>query len=182
MRFNIELRAYVGRRLAYRKICDPPVNAMIYWWYDLMSNAVYLNTLNTSNASAATHCDMHYMAASGVDAHGPVVGTGTNAVTPGDYNLQTKITHGTGAGQLSYGANTKATTPTTSGNMRYFEHQRIFTNSSGADITVYEFGMIAKAFSAAQYFLMCRDVNPTGVLIQSTKALTLKYKYQIRVL
>jgi len=186
VRFNIELKAYVGRigapgRLAYRKICDPPVNAMIYWWYDLMSNAVFLNTLNTSNASAATHNNMHYMSAAAADLFGLVVGTGTNAVAPGDYALQAKIAHGTGVGQLSYGADTVPTVPTTDGSVRYFEHQRIFTNSSGADITVYEFGAIARTYSIAQYFLMCRDVNPTGVLIQSTKALTLKYKYQIRV-
>jgi hypothetical protein len=155
---------------------------MIYWWHSLMSAGVYLNTYNTSNGLAATHACMHYMAAAGVDAHGLVVGTGTNAVAPGDYNLQTKIAHGTGAGQLSYGADSLSALPTTDGNTRYFEHQRIFTNNSGADITVYEFGAIAKAYSTTQYFLMCRDVNASGVLVQNTKALTLKYKYQIRVL
>jgi len=71
---------------------------------------------------------------------GPVVGTGLNAVAMTDYELQTLITHGVGAGQLQYGA-TAYTESVTVGASRYFTIARTFTNASGGNITVNEVGL-----------------------------------------
>ena len=78
--------------------------------------------------------------AEGDDELGIVVGTGTTSPTRLDYALESKITHGTGAGQLYYGACS-------------FDHgddwvevRRSFDNYSGADITINEVGLRAKIY------------------------------------
>ena len=115
-------------------------------------------------------------AGSGIDTYGPVVGTDSTAHSWSDYNLGTKIAHGTGSGQLSYGA-VSFNAPANDGNDRYFEVIRIITNLSGASITVYELGMIV--YNNTYYFLICRDVVSGGIEIPNSQALTLTYKIKI---
>lgn len=70
---------------------------------------------------------------------GIVVGTGSTAVAMADYALNTKIAHGTGAGQLQYGSHTinnaSGTSPIT------WVVTRAFTNGSGGNITIAETGI-----------------------------------------
>ena len=97
------------------------------------------------------------MAGAGDDTFGIVVGTGDTPVTADDYNLASKIAHGTGAGQLSYGAVTLYD-PFVSD---YTVKQRIarsFTNNSGADITVKEIGLIVKTSVDNYLVMIIRDV------------------------
>jgi len=179
------LRAFVGEvgvagRLKYHKACDPPVNAIVYWWRSVLSSGD-LNCKSVTGTNYAMHRNCTWMGPVNSDAFGIVVGTGTTPPTVSDYSMETKITHGTGAGQLSYAAETVPTAPTTSGTKRYFEHQRQFTNNSGAQITVNEIGIIGRQFSAAYYFLICRDVLASGVDVPNTKVLTVKYKVTIQI-
>ena len=74
-------------------------------------------------------------ASEGDDSYGIVVGIGT----PGAYALGNKIPHGTGTGQLEYGA-------MNFGDLHdyAFDMWRNFVNVSGADITVSECGVYVK--------------------------------------
>jgi hypothetical protein len=113
---------------------------------------------------------------SGVDAYGILVGTGSTPVAIGQYNLVAKITHGTGAGQLSYGATTvEAMVKDTTW---YFRVVRTFTNNSGADITVYEIGLFAQLpYGTTSYaaFMLARDVISDGILVPAGATLTVRY-------
>jgi hypothetical protein len=117
-------------------------------------------------------------AAAGVDTFGILVGTGSGAVTLGQYSLVTRITHGTGVGQLSYGATTvEAMVKDTAW---YFRVVRSFTNNSGADITVYEVGLFmqfAYGSISGNYaqFMLARDVIPDGILVPAGATLTVRY-------
>src|SRR3990167_10982238 len=61
-----------------------------------------------SSRTITRESDMAADIAAGTSTRGLVAGTGTNAVTITDSKLQTQIAHGTGAGQLDYGASTIA--------------------------------------------------------------------------
>lgn len=190
MNFNIEVTGYLSekgkkrRRLVFKRKCDPPVENLIkYLSYGLIcggSGAVsMIDITNTSRSITwynTTRCQVN--GGAGVTNYGTVVGTGTNAVTMTDYELQTLIAHGTGAGQLQYGAVTFGS-PTTDGKSRYFEFERTFTNGSGDSITVNEIGLHIYPTSVSYYFLFLRDVLPSGVVVADTQVLTVKYRVSV---
>jgi hypothetical protein len=117
-------------------------------------------------------------AASAADTYGIVVGSGTTAVAVSDYNVATKISHGTGTGQLQYGAVTLIA-PTISGNDCYTEVVRGFTNGSGATVTVAEIGLVFRFEGQTWYWLMCRDVLGEAVDVLDTKTLTVTYRVKV---
>jgi len=130
-------------------------------------------TLRTINAaSTALNCNR----VANASDYGIVVGTGTNAVALTDTKLQTLITTGVGAGQLSYGA-TSFTMPVTSGNDRYFEVIRSFSNSSGADITVNEIGIYCN--NTAFNFCFERSLNTFTITNGGSKTVTYRIKVTV---
>ena len=177
MNLDVCVKASVGGKVVYEKENDPWCvgfcGVFLGYRYAMQSLSIpdvgnTSRTWNVANASMA--------GPSGNASYGPVVGTGNTAHSFDDYNLGTKIAHGTGTGQLSYGV-TNFNNPQNSGNDRYFEVYRTFTNSSGASITVYEIGMIM--YNGSYYFLACRDVISGGIEIPNGQALTLTYKVKI---
>jgi len=100
------------------------------------------------------------------DTFGIFVGTGTKVPEPQDYNLEAKIPHGTATGQLSYGA-TSVGTVAVDAYESAFRVERVYTNYSGADITVSEVGLANKCYTKKAgvwntwYFLLIRDLLPT---------------------
>jgi hypothetical protein len=80
-------------------------------------------------------------AASANDLFGIQLGTGDTAPDISDYQLTTKISHGTGSGQLSYGAVTIGTVAII-GSMAKITISRPFTNDSGNTIDVAEAGLV----------------------------------------
>jgi len=76
----------------------------------------------------------------GWDDRGLVVGTGTTSPTRDDYKLESPITHGTGIGQLYYGASDVYY------GSDHIEVRRSFGNNSGGDITINEVGLIARYY------------------------------------
>lgn len=190
MNLNIEVRGYLiekGKRrgrLVFKKKADPPVENFMKWLYFalLCNDAGAVSMIDISNTSrsvtwaATTRCQVDGPA--GNTNYGIVAGTGTNAVTMTDYALQTLIAHGTGAGQLSYGAVT-FTGPTTSGKTRYFEFQRALTNGSGGSITVNEIGLYVYPTSTAYYYMYLRDVLGSGVVVNNGQVLTIKYRVSV---
>jgi len=111
-------------------------------------------------------------------ARGIMVGTGTTTPTIDDYQLETRIAHGTSAGQLQYGGVTfglPASDPTTS----QFTITRDFSNASGGDITVNEIGLYVVGWDgAARYFMAIRDVIASGIVVPSGQTLTVNYREQ----
>jgi len=114
------------------------------------------------------------------------VGTGTNAVTPTDTALQTRIAHGKTAGLLEYGGCELVGISIVNPNGE-FTIRRYFTNNSGGSITVNEVGMHA-AGSWGHYlngysnlFLIARDLVSPGVAVANTEILRVTYVPQITV-
>lgn len=117
------------------------------------------------------------------DSKGVMVGTGTTAVTISDYALATKIAEGTGSGQLSHGAVT-FTAPSVSGSECSFTVTRVFTNGSGATITVKEIGIYVTAQSTTptvDYYLVIRDVLATTQAVPDGGSITVVYTLKVTV-
>jgi hypothetical protein len=123
-------------------------------------------------------------AADNDDSYGVVVGSGTATVTPTDYNLASKIPHGTGSGQLDYDTHTVASSYTSSSS--YVEISRVFVNRSGGDVVVREVGLIARNYfkddSAVRNdvkYLIARDVLPSPVRVKNLGSLTVRYRISL---
>lgn len=190
MNLNVEVRGYLSRqgskrrKLVFKKKCDPPVENFMKWMcYGLVNmgqGAVSMYDITNTSRSITwyntTRCQVN--GGAGDTNYGIVAGTGTTPVTMTDYELQTLIAHGTGSGQLSYGA-VSFGSPTTDGKSRYFEFERALTNSSGGTITVNEIGIHIYPTSQSYYFLFLRDVLDAGVDVDDTEILTIKYKVSV---
>lgn len=101
---------------------------------------------------------IHDMAASaGVITHGIVLGTGTTPATKDDYNLDTVITHGSGAGQLQFGACSISNVIDTGTSWRATVTREV-TNVSGSSITVNEVGLTGMRGVARKYTMIERTV------------------------
>ncbi len=111
------------------------------------------------------------------DTFGVVVGTGTNSPAITNYQLASRILHGTSAGQLQHSAVTFGAPATLTGQTTFIA-TRVFTNASGGSITVKEIGLVAESLNINQAsthgLLIARDVVPDTVIANGL-ALTLNY-------
>lgn len=118
-------------------------------------------------------------AAPGVATQGILVGTGTGAESFDSYNLTTKINHGVGSGQLSYGAMSNIASRSWNSVTKKLTatFTRTFTNSSGADITINEIGFFVNLQQTANYgpYMLIRDLLSAPITLQNGQALTLSY-------
>lgn len=122
-------------------------------------------------------------AAAGDTGMGILWGSGDTAVAIDDYTLDVPISHGVGAGQLSYAA-VSFTAPSTLGDKRSFTITRSATNASGANVTVKEIGLFVKASlvgAVAVYFLAIRDVLATAFTVPNGGAITTVYTIAVEV-
>jgi hypothetical protein len=113
----------------------------------------------------------------GETSAGIVVGSADTPVSIGQYMLVTLIGHGTGSGQLQYGA---TTVEALSKNATWqFRMIRTFTNGSGATVTVREIGIYVRlGYSASPYYYSCmfaRDVPASPINVPAGSTLTLRY-------
>jgi hypothetical protein len=136
--------------------------------------SVLLDTSNTARSLMIVPGASGYYggaASAGDTSAGILVGTSDTPVSLAQFNLQQLIAHGTGAGQLSYGATTveDLTTDTT----YFFRIIRTFTNNSGATITVRELGLFLKP--QQQSFMFARDVPASPINVPNGSTLTLRY-------
>ena len=118
------------------------------------------------------------------DSYGIAVGSGSTPVTPNDYNLASKIPHGTGPGQLDYEPHT--INSSYSDTYSYVEIARGFINRSGGDVIVREVGLIAWNYWRnpggvvnSVKFLIARDVLPDPILIPNLASLTVRYRISL---
>ena len=114
---------------------------------------------------------------------GLVVGTGTTPVNVEDFNLETLIANGSGAGELQYLAQTILPTVVSADPSAFFTITRDFLNSSGGLITVSEVGLITDADSTAATIqvLAIRDVPATPSQLFDGQNLRLTYTLQINI-
>ena len=111
-----------------------------------------------------------------VDA-GIVVGTGTTAVAPTDYQLATRIADGTSSGKLEYFP-CGGTNPTTSGTAGSFTLERLFRNSSSGTITINEVGVYSIERSSGNVgFPVCmiRDIVSPGFAVLNGEYMRIIY-------
>ena len=115
------------------------------------------------------------------DSFGIVVGSGSASVSPTDYRLASKISHGTGSGQLDY--DTHAITTSFSSTSSYVELARTFVNRSSGDVVVREVGIMARSLwkdaggirNDVKY-LIARDVLPSPVTVKPLGVLVVRYR------
>jgi hypothetical protein len=112
-------------------------------------------------------------AGAGVDTYGILIGASDTPVSIGQYSLGTKITHGTGIGQMSYGTSTvEALTKDTTW---FFRVIRTFTNNSGSTITVREIGLFIQLTYPNKQVMLARDVLASPINVPAGSTLTLRY-------
>jgi hypothetical protein len=106
------------------------------------------------------------------------VGSGSTPPTANDYNLANPIAHGTGSGQLLYGATTIESVVVEDSNKTSFRIIRTFSNSSGATVIVREIGLSFKWYRPGygySYALLARDVLSNEVSVPDGATLTVRY-------
>lgn len=163
-------------------------NFALLWFQYAMGYSAGLTIVSgtdTTGASLGMYTDYAHssslscLAGAGVDTYGIMVGSGTNAVSPTDYALQTQIAHGSGAGQLDY-AGTSMVNPATAGNKRYMDIIRNFTNNSGSDVTFTEIGYAVVA-PVTYFFLMARDKLLASVTVPNLGSAQVRYQLSVTV-
>lgn len=139
-------------------------------------NVAYLRDMSTLD-TVGDWCDVGVATE---DTHGILVGSSATAWAFGQYDLQAKIAHGTGTGQLSYGATGYSCTPDT-GAPAKVTLTRSFDNTSGDSITVREIGWFGKMKTDVgvwKYHMTARDVI-TATAVPNGGRLTVTYNILI---
>jgi len=170
-----------GRLLSRRRVkCHSYVGNFIDLLYVqfAQSNQSITDTSGVSRSVGISQYNLWAYAAAADDTKGVLVGTGTAANDVAKYALATKIAHGTGAGQLQYGA-CGIGVPATVGQKRQMTIARTFTNVSGASITVNEVGLVIQGLvsGSTYYFLVERTLSTNA--IANTASATWTYTISI---
>jgi len=147
------------------------VKWFLYLLYILMSGSstTVTRTDGTSAGLSASSSHLSVAATYGTDTYGIVVGTSDLAWSNDQYKLDNKITNGTGTGQLIYGATTVDNVAPMTNGYRIFV-SRVFSNNSGASVTVKEVGLYSWV-----PLMLARDVLTTPVEVQNLQSLTVRY-------
>lgn len=115
----------------------------------------------------------------GEENYGIVVGYIDTDLWPESYEdrlLPGRIDHGTGAGELEYGAQQWNAVAEIGSNIDWVLY-RDFTNNSGATVTINEIGIYAH-FNYAEYCCYARDVLDSGIDIPNGDTLRITYVYR----
>jgi hypothetical protein len=158
-----------------------PVKSFVKAWINfLYAQFAYGSTISTLDIGGTSRSvnysySLQLNAGAGVTAFGIVVGSSDTSVTRDDYKLGSQIAHGSGTGQLMYGA-VSIDTPVAYSTGYLVRVMRVFTNNSGADVTVKEIGLYVYAVSG-QYFCIVRDVLTTPVTIPNGYSWTVRYNF-----
>lgn len=151
------------------------------------SNNAHVNVATTSGGDGAIYMDedassflLILLAGINVDDYGIVVGTGDTAVDNEDYALDVQLTEGTGAGNITHGAQIVETTALVNANVD-LETKRPFTNNTGSSITVKEAGIYVKCSHYIYYICIVRDVLETPIEVPDKCSLTVYYTLRTTV-
>ena len=111
---------------------------------------------------------------------GIVIGTGTKAPTPQDYELENQIANGTGSGQMTYNS-PSFTAPSVSGNTTSMTITQSFQNQSGASITVSEVGIQVDLYASSgyTYALIVHDLLSSPITVPNLSILQITYTISV---
>jgi hypothetical protein len=185
MKINIHITTTIfdkrtGKRIRrYHDNANSLVVAFIDLLYSMFGYQLGPAAYNTAHSSMFTRYTMLLTAAAADATKGIVVGTNDTPVAITNYALGAQINHGTGNGQLSYGALIWTQAPIVSGSSCSFKFMRILTNNSAGDITIKEVGIIAQD-TQTTLFLIDRTV-PTPKTLTPTQGTTIEYTFTITV-
>lgn len=112
--------------------------------------------------------------------YGIVIGTGDTGETNTNYKLETQLTEGVGAGNITHGAMDKVATAEVGANVD-LELKRSFINNTGSAILVKEAGIYTKFVSTLKYHCIIRDVLPAPVNVPDKCSLTVYYTLRTTV-
>lgn len=134
----------------------------------------------SANYFAEIHQDNWIEGGSGVADRGIVIGTGSTPPDVEDYDLEARITHGTGEGQMLYNAQADTVSEAISGGWRT-TMVRQFNNNSGASIYVAETGLIGLVDNGGgtTKCLLCRNVHDPAVEVPHGGLLTVTYTVEV---
>lgn len=120
------------------------------------------------------------MTAGSEDTQSIVVGSGSTPVTISDYQLETQIANGLGAGQLSHQAATVNASVVSAPNCGFIV-ERAFVNNSGGDITAREGAIYVGVRLGAGYnnAMVVRDVFGAPQLIPDGGSLIVNYTLRV---
>lgn len=151
--------------------------------YQNWSNATctYLNTAGASGTENLV--DMYLDCKYNNDYGGIQVGRSSSSPTVADYGLTTKIANGVGTNQLDYSA-TVFEAPTYVAPYYSMTLRRVFTNYSGADVTVREVGLVgntSSTFKTAAGYLLAHDTfdyngDAISIVVGHEQSFEVKYK------
>jgi hypothetical protein len=173
-----ELRDPKGRVVKHRK---QPMKSWVKQWLQILylqfANTTF-NVTDTGGVSRGLGSSnaplLSLNAGSGNANYGIVVGSSDTPVTRDDYKLSNQIAHGSGTGQLTYSA-MSIDAPVTYSTGYLIRAVRVFTNNSGADITVKEIGVYS--YAVGYYICLIRDVLTTPVTIPNGYSWTVRYNF-----
>jgi hypothetical protein len=129
---------------------------------------------NNSNLAAG----YGYTFAAGDVTGGILVGSGVNAENFEDYVLQTLITNGAGAGQLSYALSNAYTVGYVAGTRTMsVNHVRYMNNNSGGDVLVNEVALVVHGYKwiTDAYWVQSRDHLAATVTVPNASQLKVTY-------
>jgi hypothetical protein len=175
------LRQFIDwlRMCAYQLKTTATVNTMTI--NDVTNTARTVPNTSTQYAGAFV---MGYNAPANTSDYGLVVGSGDAPNSISTYALASQIIHGSGSGQLIYGATTVEAVANPSGGDLQFRVIRPFTNNSGASVTVKEvgiYGNLRDSGGADRSFAIARDVLPSPSSVPDGATMTLRYIPKITV-
>lgn len=134
---------------------------------------------NGSSGNIAPGSTPRYIfSGSGVADWGIMVGSGSTVPTISDYSLVTPITHGTGAGQLSYAASSVIQSQNNVGEYSSFIIGRVFTNNTGGDVTIREMGIAEQGSGSTTRLLTLRKLTG-NIVLNNGESVTVQQKYGI---
>lgn len=118
-------------------------------------------------ATVIEHSGWRVDAAAGDDTYGIVIGSGSTPIDIDDYELETKIAHGSGAGQLDYGVCTIHNF-VVEGDVTTLTLKRLYTNKGVSAVSITEVGYIVKThdndYLDSANVLQARDIIDEIVL------------------
>jgi hypothetical protein len=140
-----------------------------------VGGAVYSNYLGNSGSQTGTvkrAIGWMLNGGLGVDASGIVIGTGTTPPSRTDYALVSKVSHGTGTGQITYQQQTYELLSDYS-----FRLNREFTNA-GSDLSVAEAGLIYTTVigNYSRNLLLLRDTF-TPISVTAGNGIRVRYTF-----
>lgn len=169
------------------KAANSFVRQFLEFWSCVLANA-YATSKETDGTqdviwSATWLWNITFLANAGinVDNYGIQVGTGDTAPANTNYKLETPLTEGVGAGNITHNAMTIGTAAVVGANVDLVL-KRSFTNGTGDTITVKEAGLVVLTdYGTEPEFLIIRDVLSPTVDVPDKCSITVIYTLRTTV-